>query len=236
MRTITKKGDGTYALQKAHSQPPTTCHAAETRWHRFGYKAALPYRLLDEQYGLCAYSELRAEQEGLGFHIEHVRPKCQFPGDTFLYGNLVASALTDQDIGALPAVEFFGGHAKRSSYDGNRFISCLDPDCPRFFAYLSTGHVVPALALGPQDRDKADYTIGLLNLNSPFLVTLRRQWWEDLDSLYQKHVDDDMSIYHLAAVDLLPVNDRLSRFFSLTRQFFASTAEQVLAYEAPELL
>jgi uncharacterized protein (TIGR02646 family) len=236
MRTIVKRGDGTYDLQKANESPPPTSHDAETRWSSFGHKAVLQDMLLEQQYGLCAYSELRADQEGLGYHIEHVRPKSQFPQETFFFGNLISSALRDQDLRARPASEVFGGHAKRDAYEENRFVSCLDPDCPRFFAYLSTGHVVPALALDPQDRGKADYTIGLLNLNSPFLVTLRRQWWEDLDSLYQKHIDDDMSIYHLAAVDLLPANDRLSWFFSVTRQFFAGTAEQVLADEAPELL
>ncbi|EJT4385593.1 TIGR02646 family protein, partial [Salmonella enterica] len=49
--------------------------------------------LLNEQYHLCCYSEIRADLRGLGYHIEHVENKSQQPGRTFDYQNLAASAL-----------------------------------------------------------------------------------------------------------------------------------------------
>ncbi|WP_295578560.1 retron system putative HNH endonuclease [uncultured Lamprocystis sp.] len=236
MKPIKKLGQGTYDLNKANEKPPVTPHDAETRWSSFGHKPKLKNWLLSEQYMLCAYSEIRSDREGMDYHIEHVRPKCQFPADTFLYANLVVSALSNVDLQALRTEEVFGGHAKGSDYDGQLFLSCLDPDCSRFFAYFSDGRVEPANGLDPADQDKARYTRDLLNLNSPFLVNRRRRWWDELDRLLQQHLDDDQSVYHLAAVDLLPTNGRLSQFFSMTRQFFGPVAEQVLKDGAPELL
>lgn len=237
MRAIRKTGNGTYDLQQAHEHPPATGRDAETRWKRFRrHKPALMEKLLCEQYRLCAYSEIQAEPEEFGYHIEHIKPKSRFPAETFLYGNLVASALADSDLKTLPAGEVFGGHAKLGEYDSAMFVSCLDPDCPRFFAYLSDGRVEPAFGLASADRDRALYTRDLLNLNSPFLVNRRRRWWDELDKLLQQHIDEDQSVYDLAAIDLLPTNGRLSPFFTMTRQFFGRIAEQVLQDGAPDLL
>jgi uncharacterized protein (TIGR02646 family) len=236
MRSIRKQGHGTYHLQQAHVHPPMTAHDAETRWSSFGYKADVQDGLLNEQLMLCAYSEVRADLVGIGYHIEHIRPKSQFPQETFRHDNLVASALSDKALHTITAAEVFGGHAKKGVYDAQRFISCLEPDCSRFFAYLSNGRVEPASGLSPLDRDRAVYTRDLLNLNSPFLVNLRRRWWDELDSLLQEHLDDNQSVYHLAAVDLWPTNGRLSQFFTATRQFFGPLSEKVLQDGAPELL
>jgi len=67
--------------------------------------------LLDEQYQLCCYSELRADQEGLGYHIEHLENKSQAPARTFDYSNLAASALRGDDLQQLSR----GVAAKRRS-------------------------------------------------------------------------------------------------------------------------
>ena len=66
-----------------------------------GHKAKVQDNLLDEQYGLCCYSELRADLEGLGYHIEHLRPKSHYPALTFDYTNLAASALSNDDLKTL---------------------------------------------------------------------------------------------------------------------------------------
>lgn len=196
-------------------------------------------RLLDEQYHLCCYSEFRADEEGLGYHIEHIENKSQNPKRTFDYSNLAASALNSAtglqhlkktDPSAPDAV--FGGHAagKRASVDLALFISCHQRDCHRYFAYLPTdGRVVPRENLTAQDKAKADYTIHLLNLNSPFLLTRRRQWAQELQRLFDEHADHGWSLLHLTQIDLLPTNGKLNRFFSLTRQFYGSIAEQTLA-------
>jgi len=241
MRYISKQGQtGGYHLQQAHANPPQTAQDAGTRWHSFGYKQGVLAFLLGEQYHLCCYSELRADEEGLGYHIEHVENKSQNPLRTFDYSNLAASALDSvSDLSAFTAQgeEVFGGHAsgKQQGCDMNRFVSCHQPDCHRFFAFLSDGRVVPHKALGTDDRDRSLYTIELLNLNSPYLVLRRRQWWNELDALFQEHAANGGDLVHLAAVDLAPTGQKLSRFFSLTRQFFGQIAEQALQQFAPEL-
>ena len=242
MRAITKSGIGTTRLNQAHTLPPSTPREATVRWKRFRrHKADVLELLLSEQYYLCCYSELRADQEGLGYHIEHVENKSQNPQRTFDYVNLAASALdSTNDLQAFRAQgkEVFGGHApgKKQACDINRLVSCHQPDCRRFLSYLSDGRVVPTLSLKPQERDRAQYTIDTLNLNSPYLITHRQQWWNELDVLFQEHTAKDWNLADLAAIDLIPANNRLSRFFSLTRQFFGQIAEQTLQQYAPELL
>lgn len=241
MRAITKIGNGGYHLAQANKNQPQTHKQATSRWSSFGYKPALLLGILGEQYHLCCYSELRADQEGLGYHIEHVENKSQNPPRTFDYSNLAASALESvYDLSAFTAQghEVFGGHApaKQRACDVNRFVSCYQPDARRLFAYLSDGRVLPAAVLNIQEQDRAQYTIDALNLNSPYLVTRRRQWWDELDGLFQEHTAKGWSLADLAAIDLVPTNNRLSRFFSLTRQFFGQIAEDALQQHAPGLV
>lgn len=237
MRVISKLGAGGYQLNRANANPPLTGAQATSRWSSFGHKADVMSALLNEQYQLCCYSEMRADQEGLGFHIEHVENKSQNPPRTFDYVNLAASALRSDDLPRLNRGEAFGGHAagKQQACDITRLVSCHQPDCARYFAYLSDGRVVPSLGLGAAEIDRAQYTIDLLNLNSPFLVTHRRQWWAEHDLLFQEHLNKGWSVSDLAAIDLAPIHGALSRFFSLTRQFFGSVAEQVIQTHAPNL-
>lgn len=246
MKPIIKPGStGNHALNQAHRTPPVEPSEATHRWNRLGNKAdLLANYLLPEQYHLCGYSELDADLHGLGFHIEHVENKSENPGRTFDYGNLVASAFSSSE--GLPQAtaqgwEVFGGHTsgkqgKPDPVDMARFVSPLRPDCARFFAYLSSGEVEPRNELaGTPDWERADYTIRLLNLNSPYLVSLRREWWDELDQFFQEHRVKGWSLSHLAQIDLLPRGHRMSRFFSLTRIFYGPLADQVLRTYLPSL-
>jgi len=238
MKPIIQKGSGGYHLDKAHTNPPTTADEATSRWNSFrNHKAKVQENLLDEQYGLCCYSEIRADLEGLGYHIEHLRPKSLYPAQTFDYTNLAASALSSNDLTTFKTIkeETFGGHAKLSKFDPALFVSCHDLDCARYFAYLSDGRVVASDNLNNLEKDRANYNIGLLNLNSPYLTNRRRRWYDELDKLIEEHIDKNWSIEHLAAIDLVPSNGRLSQFFSLTRQFFGQVAEQVIQQHLPEI-
>lgn len=246
MRHITKQGNGGFQLNRAHQSPPQTSAAATSRWRRFNHKSALLQSLLDEQYQLCCYSELNAAAYGFGFHIEHIENKSQRPERTFEYTNLAASALDSQRINVLKDLQLaanvptdlFGGHApgKQQSVDRQRFISPHQPDCAQFFSYLSDGRIVPTETLNTSDKERAQYTIDLLNLNSPFLQVERQKWWDELSELLDAHLDQAMDLHSLATVDLLPVSTTLKPFFSLTRQFFGHIAEDVLQQNAPELL
>lgn len=246
MKPIAKSGGtGNHALRTAHASPPGTAADATSRWQGLNHKTDLRDNyLLPEQYHLCCYSELDADREGLGFHIEHVENKSQNPARTFDYANLAVSAFSSEEglpLAKAQGWEVFGGHTAGKQgrpvpVDTSLFVSPLQPDCARFFAYLSSGEVEPRSTLaGTPDWDRADYTIRLLNLNSPYLVSLRRQWWDELDAFFQDHLARGWSLNHLAQVDLIPTARRLSRFFSLTRTFYGPLADRVLQQHAPHL-
>lgn len=255
MRHIAPTGAGPVSLSQADQSPPLTQDEATRRWNGFAsYKPAVQERLLEDQYMLCCYSELRADLYGLGYHIEHIENKNQNPARTFDWPNLAASALSsEQGLPKLAAYRTansgdavnFGGHAsqKQIHVDLARFVSIRDPQCASYFAYLSNGEIQPNLDRTAADQAKAGYTIELLNLNSAYLVTLRRRFWEELDDLYAQHHHRGWSIDHLCMVELLPAGrsnaphytPTLNSFFSLTRQFFGQVAEQTLQQYTPEL-
>ena len=236
MRYIPKNGDGGYRLNTANEIPPATKEQAQSRWKNFKHKLSVAKLLNIEQYGLCAYSELRCDLYALETHIEHIEPKSQVPQRTFDYQNLVLSALSSDDLHSMDRNDVFAGHAKLSGYDAELFISCLQVDCASSFVYLTNGQVEPNNKLTEQERNKTQYTIDLLNLNSPYLVTQRENWIDELDQLIDEHLENDMSLPDLAAIDLIPTSNKLSQFFTATRQRFGNIAEHVLAAHAPELL
>ncbi|EEB7799512.1 TIGR02646 family protein [Salmonella enterica] len=241
MRHVIKTRRGTDALLTAHEQPPQNSDQSTRRWQHFGRenKAALMTLLLNEQYHLCCYSEIRADLRGLGYHIEHVENKSQQPGRTFDYQNLAASALDSENGLHLFGINAFGGHArgKQEAVDMAKFIHCHLPDCSRYFAYLSDGRIVPADELNAQEMERTEYTIDLLNLNSGFLQTERRNHWEELEQLFEEHIEKGWDLQQLLQLELVPSPDhKLHEFFSITRQFFQQEAEQVLQIHAPALI
>lgn len=122
-------------------------------------------------------------------------------------------------------------------YKMNRFISCHEPDCHRYFTYfLEDGRIIPTHALNVVEKDRAQYTIDLLRLNSPYLLAERKRWFEELDDLWLEHYQKNWSVEDLVMVCLVPCNNKLNQFFSLTRQFFGPIAEQTLQQHAPHLL
>ncbi|EGZ4333327.1 TIGR02646 family protein [Salmonella enterica subsp. enterica serovar Texas] len=240
MRHVIKTHGGTDALLTANENPPQDSDQSTRRWRNFRRdKADLMTLLLNEQYHLCCYSEIRADLRGLGYHIEHVENKSQQPGRTFDYQNLAASALDSENGLHLFGINAFGGHSrgKQEAVDMAKFIHCHLPDCSRYFAYLSDGRIVPADELNAQEMERAEYTIDLLNLNSGFLQTERRNHWEELEQPFDEHIEKGWDLQQLLQLELVPSSDhKLHEFFSITRQFFQQEAEQVLHIHAPALI
>ncbi|ECJ5873600.1 TIGR02646 family protein [Salmonella enterica subsp. salamae] len=240
MRHVIKTRWGTDALLTANENPPQDSDQSTRRWRNFRRdKADLMTLLLNEQYHLCCYSEIRADLRGLGYHIEHVENKSQQPGRTFDYQNLAASALDSENGLHQFGINAFGGHSrgKQEAVDMAKFIHCHLPDCSRYFAYLSDGRIVPADELNAQEMESAEYTIDLLNLNSGFLQTERRNHWEELEQFFDEHIEKDWDLHQLLQLELVPSSDhKLHEFFSITRQFFQQEAEQVLHIHAPALI
>lgn len=240
MRHVIKTRRGTDALLTANENPPQDSDQSTRRWRNFRRdKADLMTLLLNEQYHLCCYSEIRADLRGLGYHIEHVENKSQQPGRTFDYQNLAASALDSENGLHQFGINAFGGHSrgKQEAVDMAKFIHCHLPDCSRYFAYLSDGRIVPADELNAQEMESAEYTIDLLNLNSGFLQTERRNHWEELEQFFDEHIEKVWDLHQLLQLELVPSSDhKLHEFFSITRQFFQQEAEQVLHIHAPALI
>lgn len=223
---------------------PTTSDEATRTWDKFGSKTSVLNALLAEQYHLCCYSEVRADEEELGYHIEHVENKSQNPARTFDPNNLAASAIhSDFGFARLKLQpdglnkNLFGGHASRKAQDVDmtQFIHPHQANSSTFFQYLSDGRIIahPDLGRSTPAHDHAEYTITQLNLNSPYLMTLRKNWWKELNAQADVSKLGPESLSQLAQTDLLPTNGKLSRFFSLTRQFYGPLAEQVLTLHAP---
>jgi uncharacterized protein (TIGR02646 family) len=152
--------------------PPSSHLQATKKWRRFSgsrdYELLFDV-LLEEQYGLCAYTELRPEEHGFSFHVEHVKPKSKYPQHTFDYRNLVLSALCSDDLhtlnmnNSIQISKFFGGHTKRSHFDKKNFLSPLNSVAKRnYFLYQSDGKVVPSPHKTRRYQRKAKHTIGHL--------------------------------------------------------------------------
>lgn len=234
MRAIKKTNNGGNTLNARNSNPPKTSQDAETEWDKFRKTHAKKQEeksLLEEQFHLCCYSEIRSDELGFGYHIEHIENKSQNPQRTFDYGNLAASSLSSDDLTKFkPTKErAFGGHfwRKQDKVNMKWFISCHQSDCNRYFAFVSDGRIIPARNLKTRDKRRAIYTIRLLNLNSHFLIAEREKWWGELENLPIESIVNYLT---------LTKDYKLYRFFSLTRQFFGVIAEQILQKHAPQLM
>lgn len=247
MRHIKKtNGESTVELDRQIDKGvPANKEEATRRWNRFSEKEKVERLLFEKQVGLCCYTELNltdfAREQGMGYHIEHEKPKSTFPQLTFNFTNLLLCALNDQDLKQFKGTFQFGGHFKKSNYDAQLFISPHDEHCRKFFVYLSqTGEIGPNLSLSAEDQQKATYTIALLNLNAPFLRAERQLWLQELESCLQPLIErgDIDSIKRVAETELLPFKrkhpklgtncDQLRKFHSAVREMFGALGESVI--------
>lgn len=233
MRYIKKKKGTPNCLFDENLSPPLSSNEAYRRWHAYN-KKLLSDLVLDEQFYLCAYSEVCFETRAIGYHLEHVKPKSKFPKLTFSYQNIVVSALSSSDLEVFKG-DIFGGHYKQNHFDPRFFLSPLRSHRKRdILLYLSDGRVVPSPSYSKRYRKMAEHTIKSLNLNASCLVNWRKRWIEELDATIDEHFEKGMSIFHLACIDLLPRSGRLNEFFSASRQRFGKLGRQVLSTYASE--
>lgn len=155
--------------------PPTsfTKHIPSTgKWADFSRtrkKHTKQYMLEQEQNYLCCYCEKNIK--GADAHIEHIRPKGDYPELTFEYSNLLVSC---QGTHCSPDEEdttvYICGHKKDSGFDEDLF---LDPsqlrDIGAYFEFDDNGGISPSA----KDPIKASYMINLLQLNEPQLAQSR---------------------------------------------------------------
>ncbi|MBF0551844.1 MAG: TIGR02646 family protein [Deltaproteobacteria bacterium] len=127
-------------------------------------KQNLHQSIMEEQGYLCCYCGQRIDEKKS--HIEHVRPRSKFPKQTFEYGNMLASCLSN----TAPKAPRHCGVLKDNWYDEELFISPLQPDCEEHFRFLANGEIRPRT-----ENDKAaETTIDKLGLNIPKLKNMRK--------------------------------------------------------------
>jgi uncharacterized protein (TIGR02646 family) len=227
MRSVAK-GNGHYQLNQRNAAPPAISDEATAAWGNFRHKARTRDLCFAEQFGLCAYSEIRLDDNDLGMHLDHVEPKSVNPSRTFDHGNLLLSAIDDAKKRKLIRQDVFGGHYRQSRFSSIEFINPLWPDCRRYFHYASDGKIEPALGLSFSYASKARYTIEVLNLNAPILVNRRRRWLEELEDVIDDLIDDRVHFGLFAEAELCDTNACLQQFHSAARQRFGAFGERVI--------
>lgn len=208
-------------------------------WKNYRDKGALLRELINEQFGLCAYSEIelnKLNKDSYDAHIEHVKPKVKCPERIFDYFNIVASALHSNSLKKITTPECFAGHAKGGKYDQNLFLSPLARSSAKYFIYLSDGRVVPSNNLDDDGVKMAKYTINLLNLNCEYLKNRRNLWLDEIDILIDQYLDDVDTLKILCDCELGITNGKIRSFHTAMRQRFGSISEKVIEDNYPQIL
>ncbi len=92
--------------------------------------------------------------------------------------------------------DVFGGHGKISWFDHDAFISPLMKNCAEHFHYLSSRKIVPSEKLKcRRDKARARLTIYKLNLNSNYLVNLRKTWISKTLEIVENLDDENLKLF-----------------------------------------
>ena len=129
--------------------------------------------LMDEQGNICCYCESPVARDNS--HVEHFRPRSQFPSLELDYQNLHCSCLRQLSKGEPRHC----GPKKDNWFDPTLLISPLQQNCGRRFKFNVNGEIHPR---NPNDL-AAKKTIKRLGLDLPKLIDLRRAVLGDLEDL-----------------------------------------------------
>lgn len=132
--------------------------------------------LLKEQGYICCYCGMRIERKTS--HIEHLKPRTNYPDLALDYTNLIASCQGESE--QPPPQPVHCGHKKRYWYDENLMVSPLDANCENFFRYSGFGDILPTDE--SNKKAAAETTIEQLGLDIPKLARMRR---EAIDGILQ---------------------------------------------------
>lgn len=235
MRYI-KKGNPDFNLGKRHVSPPQSKDEATSAWSNYYASKARKTleRCLQEQLGLCGYSEIDLSERDLnifnhlGVHIEHVEPKSLNPPRTFDHTNLIACAIDNENEKEIIKDDLFGGKFKLGWYEPIYFIHPLMPDCDSYFFFQSDGCIVPNINRSPIDQEKAQITIERLNLNSSILVVWRKNWYKETSEIIDGLLDDMEALKSFAYTELGLTSCLIRPFYSMLVQQFGNIGKQIL--------
>lgn len=120
-----------------------------------------------EQDGLSGYTEvpLRIDDS----HIDHFYKRSLFVHKVHSWDNLVVDTI-DETYGAK-----YKDKNIRIATDNIKVINPVREDPNSFFRYKVDGRIVSRDTLSEEERDRANYTIDVFNLNEPSLVYRRKE-------------------------------------------------------------
>ncbi|MDH6343384.1 uncharacterized protein (TIGR02646 family) [Parabacteroides sp. PFB2-12] len=123
-------------------------------------RADLRAHILNEQEGVCAYTEIRLPDFNKNCHIDHFRKRDHFPKLTFDYANLLVSCNSE---------EYGAKHKDKviTSGEYGDLINPVEESAAGHIEFTSTGKVNPLTA-------KGEKTITTFNLNAKSLTERRK--------------------------------------------------------------
>lgn len=146
------------------------------------------YMLEYEQHQLSGYTELFLPNPDRT-HIDHFKKRELFNDLVFSWDNLVVDS-KDDSFGA----RFKDNHI-HSQQDNERLINPVSEDASYFFQYESTGRIIPAVSLTDDERQRAQYTIDMFNLNESSLQDRRKRILNNDLSAFDGLSDEDVLQY-----------------------------------------
>ena len=141
--------------------------------------------LLEEQGFICCYCGKRINLTNS--HIEHLKPRNEYPDLILEYDNFLASCEIDKK--EPPPIPVHCGHKKDKWYNKTLMVSPLDSNCADFFRYTEDGQI-----LATPDSNKqaaAQETIKRLALDIDKLRRGRKKAIEDILDVVDILNDDE---------------------------------------------
>lgn len=188
----------------------------QASWQSFDGKQELKENLSVIQNGLCAYCEIRLDTS-IENHLEHIDSKSLNPHKTFEYSNIVCSCIKDSLLDNEDANPISCGHAKRRrSID----IKPTDIECEKYFSFDLFGRVVPNEILTIEEKQKAQNTINILNLNCKRLKRQRETVIDEGYKIINEFLSDTDALNNFLDLELNTVNNKYFSFINLRREHF----------------
>ncbi len=169
MFKITKSNPPDYFENaKRNISRPLESHAWKDRHIDLIRKELREYIVSKEQFSLCAYCEKWVDGTSKKSNIDHFKTRHLFPKLTLDYNNLLVSCNSfgrcsnykDKNIGQA---------------DYNKIINPVLYNPNDFFDYLMTGEIYPKPNLSPSDKERAESTLELFQLNHRGLTEERKK-------------------------------------------------------------
>ncbi|MFB2880434.1 retron system putative HNH endonuclease [Floridanema aerugineum] len=166
--------------------------------------------LLKEQGYLCCYCGMGINRKNS--HIEHLKPRTNYPDLALDYTNLIASCQGESE--QPPPQPVHCGHKKRYWYDENLMVSPLDINCENCFRYSGFGDI---LATNESSKKAAAETsIEKLGLNIPKLTRMRREAIDGILQAVQGLTNEEIKEF-AEALEKLDTNGQRTPFcFAIT--------------------